>query len=63
MRHLTLEFQTQSKMKFIKAEKCRNTGVFQAFPTQRNFIFDKYQIQELIGSSIYKEGRTNEKNF
>ena len=52
MRQLTLEFQAQSEMKFIKAESRRNTAVFQGFEAQRNFIFDKYQIQELIGSSI-----------
>lgn len=52
MRQVTLEYQTQSKMEFIKATKRRNTSVFQVLATQRNFIFDKYHVQELIGLSI-----------
>ena len=52
MWQLNLEVQTKAKMEFIKVQKCRNTSVFQAFATQRNFIFVKYQIQDLVGTSI-----------
>lgn len=52
MRQLTLEVQTKTKMKFIKAQKRRNTAALRAFETQRNFIFVKYQIQDLVGTSI-----------
>ena len=52
MRQVTFGFQTQSKMKFIKATIHRNTGVLQGLATLRNLIFDKYQLQKLIDSSI-----------
>jgi len=46
------QLKDEGKMEFIKAQKRRNTTVLQAFVTQRNFIFVKYQIQDLVGTSI-----------
>ena len=52
MGQLNLEIQTKAKMESIKAQKRRNTVVLQAFETKRNCIFAKYQIQDLVGTSI-----------
>ncbi len=52
MWQINLEVQTKAKMKFIKAQKRRNTVVLQALATQRNSIFVKYQIRDLVDRSI-----------
>jgi hypothetical protein len=54
LHQLNLAKKTKAERKFIKEEKRRNAAAFQAFLTQRNFLYVEYlQVRFSWGAIIY----------